>query len=233
MFMGESEIVNRLTIVNDRISNACLNSGRKNDVLLLAVSKTKSADEIRVLWQAGVKNFGENYLQEALAKIDALHDCNDICWHFIGSLQSNKTKYIAEHFDWFHALDRLKIAQRLSEQRPNHLPPLNICIQVNIGSEATKSGVTGYHELLELTETVRKLPNLKLKGLMAIPIAESDPQKQLAEFEALRDTKTKLENQLSITLDTLSMGMSADLEQAIVAGSTIVRVGTALFGDRN
>lgn len=217
--------------VREQILHACRDSQRTADsVQLLAVSKTRGADEIRQLHACGQTAFGENYLQEALDKITALQDLA-LEWHFIGPIQSNKTRAIAERFDWVHSVDRLKIAQRLSEQRPADLPPLNICLQINISEEASKSGCS-LDELPALARNVASLPNLRLRGLMAIPEPETDPARQRATFARVRQLLTDLQHELP-QLDTLSMGMSGDLEAAIAEGATIVRVGTALFGPRH
>lgn len=177
-----------------------------------------------------MRDFGENYLQEALVKIEALRGL-DICWHFIGPMQSNKTRPIAEHFDWVHSVDRAKIARRLSEQRPTNLPPLQICLQVNVSDEASKSGVK-LEELPPLVQAVRALPNLVLRGLMAIPEVSNNPEVQRSAFSKLHDALVELQA-LAPTMDTLSMGMSADLEAAIAEGATMVRVGTDIFGPRH
>ncbi len=197
-------------------------------VLLLAVSKTKPAEDIAATYRSGQRHFGENYLQEALRKQQEL-GAYDITWHFIGPIQSNKTKALATHFDWVHSVDSLKIARRLSEQRPPHLPPLNICLQVNISDEQSKSGIT-LDELPELCKLVAKLPNLKLRGVMAIPAPQQDFERQRQPYRALYQAVAKL-NQPS--LDTFSFGMTGDLKAAIAEGSTIVRIGTALFGERD
>jgi len=194
---------------------------------LLAVSKTKPASDLREAFSAGLRDFGENYLQEALGKQTELSDL-PLIWHFIGPIQSNKTRAIAENFAWVHSVDRLKIAQRLSEQRPADLPPLNICIQVNVSGEASKSGCTP-EDLPALAQAISALPNLRLRGLMAIPEPTEDSDEQNAAFAAVRT----LQDQLNLPLDTLSMGMSHDLEAAIAQGATWVRIGTALFGARN
>ena len=194
---------------------------------LLAVSKTQPAAAIREAFAAGLRDFGENYLQEALDKQVDLDD-QPLIWHFIGPIQSNKTKAIAEHFDWVHSVDRLKIAQRLSDQRPATLPPLNICLQVNVSGEASKSGCTP-QELGPLAEAVAAMPQLRLRGLMCIPAPTEDPAEQRAAFARLR----LLRDELALDLDTLSMGMSQDLEAAIAEGATWVRIGTALFGARD
>ena len=198
-----------------------------NSIHLLAVSKTKPAQALREAYAAGLRDFGENYLQEALGKQAELADL-PLSWHFIGPIQSNKTRAIAEHFAWVHSVDRLKIAQRLSEQRPADLPPLNICIQVNVSGEASKSGCTPA-DLPALATAISALPRLKLRGLMAIPEPTEDRAEQDAAFATVRD----LQASLNLPLDTLSMGMSHDLESAIAQGATWVRIGTALFGARD
>jgi PLP dependent protein len=198
-----------------------------SSIHLLAVSKTKPAPAVREAYAAGLRDFGENYLQEALGKQAELTDL-PLSWHFIGPIQSNKTRAIAENFDWVHSVDRLKIAQRLSEQRPAELPPLNICIQVNVSGEASKSGCTPA-DLPALANAISALPHLKLRGLMAIPEPTEDRAEQDAAFATVRD----LQARLNLPLDTLSMGMSHDLESAIAQGATWVRIGTALFGARD
>ncbi|WP_457969079.1 YggS family pyridoxal phosphate-dependent enzyme [Pseudomonas sp. R4-84] len=199
----------------------------EHSVHLLAVSKTKPAQALREAYAAGLRDFGENYLQEALGKQAELTDL-PLIWHFIGPIQSNKTRAIAEHFDWVHSVDRLKIAQRLSEQRPAELPPLNICIQVNVSGEASKSGCAPA-DLPALASAISTLPRLTLRGLMAIPEPTDDRAEQDAAFAAVQ----RLQASLDLPLDTLSMGMSHDLESAIAQGATWVRVGTALFGARD
>jgi len=194
---------------------------------LLAVSKTKPAAALREAYAAGIRDFGENYLQEARAKQVELTDL-PLSWHFIGPIQSNKTREIAEHFAWVHSVDRLKIAQRLSEQRPADLPPLNICIQVNVSGEASKSGCTP-EDLPALAAAIQALPRLTLRGLMAIP----EPTEVRAEQDAAFAKVRSLQQSLNMGLDTLSMGMSHDLESAIAQGATWVRIGTALFGARD
>ncbi len=222
--------VDRLNAVRKRLENACGASDRSPDeVLLLAVSKTRSADELRALAALGQHSFGENYLQEALGKITVLQDL-ELEWHFIGPLQSNKTKPVAENFAWVHSVDRLKLAQRLNEQRPAGLPPLNICLQVNVSGEQSKSGVS-FAELPELARQVATLPHLKLRGLMAIPAPADDFAAQRLPLSKLREALLQL-NLEGLQLDTLSMGMSDDLEAAIAEGATMVRIGTALFGPR-
>lgn len=227
-----STITDNIATVRTRINQAELAAHRPaHNVMLLAVSKTKPVTSIREAFSAGgLRDFGENYVQESLDKIALLHDL-PINWHYIGHIQSNKTKLIAEHFSWVHTVDRLKVAQRLSEQRPANLPPLNICLEVNIDNEPSKSGVS-FDELPSLAEAVSQLPRLKLRGLMAIPKPTLTTQQQQTVFELLTQALNKLKQTLP-TLDTLSMGMSADLEAAIAAGSTIVRVGTDIFGARD
>lgn len=223
-----STIADNLSSVSARIGAAAQAAGREpSSVNLLAVSKTKPAQAIREAHAAGQHHFGENYLQEALAKQAELTDL-DVIWHFIGPIQSNKTKAIAEHFAWVHSVDRLKIAQRLSEQRPPHLPPLNICLQVNISGETSKAGCEP-QDLAALASAVAALPRLRLRGLMAIPEPSTEATEQNATFARV----TALRDGLSLGLDTLSMGMSDDLEAAIAQGATWVRIGTALFGARD
>ena len=227
-----STIADNILQVSSRIHAATLAANRaENSVRLLAVSKTKPAQDLREAYAAGLRDFGENYLQEALGKQLELADL-PLIWHFIGPIQSNKTRAIAEHFDWVHSVDRLKIAQRLSEQRPADLPPLNICIQVNVSGEASKSGCTPA-DLPALASAINALPRLKLRGLMAIPEPTEDRAAQDAAFAAVRDLIKGLQASLNLPLDTLSMGMSHDLESAIAQGATWVRIGTALFGARD
>lgn len=223
-----STLADNLSAISARIARAAQAAGRDPaSVQLLAVSKTKPASAIREIHAAGVRDVGENYLQEALTKQQALSDL-PLIWHFIGPIQSNKTKAIAEHFDWVHSVDRLKIAQRLSEQRPAGLAPLNICLQVNVSGEDSKSGCAPA-DLPALANAVAALPNLRLRGLMAIPEPTDDRAAQEAAFATLR----QLQEDLGLGLDTLSMGMSHDLEAAIAQGATWVRIGTALFGARD
>ncbi|MDQ7735400.1 YggS family pyridoxal phosphate-dependent enzyme [Halomonas sp. SpR1] len=216
-----------------RLRDALEGAGRAQDAAkLLAVSKTKPAAMIRQAWQLGQREFGENYLQEALEKQTELADLDGIVWHFIGPLQSNKTRSVAEHFDWVHSVDRLKIAKRLSEQRPAHLAPLNICLQVNISREESKAGVLP-EELEALADEVATLPNLHLRGLMAIPAPAEGIEAQRQPLAALREALAALQSRLpNAPLDTLSMGMSDDLEAAVLEGATLVRLGTAIFGAR-
>ena len=225
-----NSIAENLSRVRTQMEAACQAAGRlPHSVSLLAVSKTWGAEAVRAAHAAGQTAFGENYIQEAVDKIGALRDL-PLQWHCIGPIQSNKTRLVAEHFDWVHSVDRLKIAQRLSEQRPPHLPPLQVCIQVNVDGGETKSGISP-QELPALAQAVAALPRLQLRGLMTIPEpAETDAQMRAvhaqakALFESLR--------QQGLPLDTLSMGMSADMAAAIAEGSTMVRVGTAIFGRR-
>ncbi|QYJ94892.1 YggS family pyridoxal phosphate-dependent enzyme [Shewanella spartinae] len=226
-------IADRLADAHQRIAQAAQNSSRDNrEIQLLAVSKTKPIDQIVAAYDAGQRLFGENYVQEGEEKINALRESHgDIEWHFIGPLQSNKTKSIAEHFDWMHTLSREKIAKRLSEQRPSHLAPLQVCIQVNVSQEQSKSGVNP-DEVAHLAEIIASLPRLTLRGLMAIPTATDDVALQQAEFSQMQALFEALKQQHP-SLDTLSMGMSQDLEQAIAAGSTMVRIGSAIFGARD
>ncbi len=225
-------IANNLQEVKRRIAAAGAAAGRSAEhVTLLAVSKTFPAAAVREAHAAGQQAFGENYVQEALAKIEALADLrSQLQWHLIGPLQSNKTRAVAEAFDWVHSVDRLKIAQRLSEQRPATLPPLQLCLQVNISGEASKSGLLPA-EVPAVALAVAALPRVRLRGLMAIPEAAADSAAQRAPHRALRELLAAL-NGDSLALDTLSMGMSADLEAAVAEGATIVRVGTAVFGTR-
>ena len=223
-------IADNLQAVRARVSAACIAAGRPvNSVTLLAVSKTFAAPAIAEAVAAGQNCFGENYIQEAVQKIESLRQ-SALQWHCIGPVQSNKTRLVAQHFDWVQSVDRLRIAQRLSEQRPAHLPPLQLCIQVNTDGGANKAGVVP-GDVLALAREVALLPRLRLRGLMTIP----EPAVDLEAARALHARARRLFDQLNaagLGLDTLSMGMSADLEAAIHAGSTMVRVGTAIFGDR-
>ena len=229
-----STIAHNMQAVDAMIETAAKAAGRpRSSVSLLAVSKTFPAEAVLEAYACGQRAFGENYLQEGLAKMEAVAAAlpgQQVEWHFIGPIQSNKTRPIAEHFDWVHTVDRLKIAQRLAEQRPLAMGPLNICLQVNISGEASKSGAA-VAEVAELARQVAALPNLRLRGLMAIPEPETDVTKQRAAFARLR----QLAEQLSangLDLDTLSMGMSGDMTAAIAEGATIVRIGSAIFGSR-
>ena len=227
-----TSVIGNLNTVLNRITDACRQAGRPVDsVTLLAVSKTFPASSVRDAFDAGCRQFGENYVQEALDKIATLADLRgQINWHLIGPLQSNKTRPVAEAVDWVHSVDRLKIAQRLSEQRPAHLPPLQVCLQVNISGETSKSGMLPA-EVPDVAKAVAALPRLRLRGLMAIPEPAADEAAQRAPHRALRELLEAL-NAQGLGLDTLSMGMSADLEAAVAEGATIVRVGTAIFGGR-
>jgi len=225
-----SNIANNLTQIQHNISEYCEKYQRKpGDVQLLAVSKTKSAEEIRSAYNAGQSCFGENYLQEALQKINLLADLK-IEWHFIGAIQSNKTRDLAENFAWVHSVDRLKIAHRLSQQRPPTLPPLNICLQINISSEASKSGFKA-SEVAAAADEIICMPNINLRGLMAIPAQADSLQAQRNIFAQMRALLESLQIKYP-QLDTLSMGMSGDMQAAIAEGSTILRIGTAIFGAR-
>ena len=223
-------IASNLQAVNRAIAQAAHKAQRRaEDIVLLAVSKTFPAVAVREAFQAGQRAFGESYLQEALGKMEALCDL-PLEWHFIGPVQSNKTRLITENFSWVHGVDRLKIAERLSAQRPQHLPPLNVCIQVNVSGEDSKSGVAP-DEVAELAQAVARLPHLRLRGLMAIPTPADGLAEQRKPFARLRELMQQL-NVRGLRLDTLSMGMSHDLEAAVLEGATIVRVGTAIFGVR-
>jgi PLP dependent protein len=216
--------------VRDRIQRAAAAAGRSVDsITLLAVSKTHSADLIRAATQEGLEHFGESYVQEAVPKIETLRGL-ELTWHFVGQLQGNKTRAVAENFAWVHGVDRLRIARRLSEQRPFHAPPLNICLQVNVGGEPGKGGVAP-EELPDLAREVALLPRIALRGLMCIPPPEDDLKKQRHWFSQTANLLRSL-HVPGTTLDTLSMGMSDSLEAAIEEGATFVRVGTALFGER-
>lgn len=225
-----SDIHRRIKDVQSRIQIATLNANRpENAVQLLAVSKTKPATAVAAAYSAGLRNFGENYLQEATEKIATLSHL-DIVWHFIGPIQSNKTRAIAQNFAWCHSVDRLKVARRLSEQRPPELPPLNICLQLNIDDEASKSGVN-LDQLPQLARDVAQLPGVRLRGLMCIPTPAAELAQQRRPFRRVAEALATLQAD-GLPLDTLSMGMSGDLEAAILEGATVVRVGTDIFGAR-
>lgn len=229
-------LTERINAICARIRELEIRYGREpGSVNLLAVSKTRPAEDVAEAILAGQTAFGENYLQDALPKIEALTSkklaSNDLSWHFIGPIQSNKTRDIANHFQWVHSVDRLKIAQRLSDQRPTHLPPLNICLQVNISRDPAKSGVAP-EQAMELAMAITQLPALQLRGLMAVPSQTDDPDEQRALFRQLRELAETIRN-AGIELDTLSMGMTNDMEAAIAEGATMVRIGTAIFGPRN
>ncbi|MET0519582.1 MAG: YggS family pyridoxal phosphate-dependent enzyme [Burkholderiaceae bacterium] len=225
-------ISDNLQLTRSRVASACRAAGRDvQSVTLLVVSKTFPASDVQQAHAAGARRFGENYVQEGLDKIAQLASLREaIEWHLIGPLQSNKTKPVAEAFDWVHSVDRLKIAQRLSEQRPPDLPPLNICLQVNISGESSKSGVAPT-ELPALAQAVAALPQLRLRGLMAVPEPAADFETQRIPHRALAALQRQLLGQ-GLALDTLSIGMSADLEAAIAEGATMVRIGSAIFGSR-
>jgi pyridoxal phosphate enzyme (YggS family) len=225
-----TDIKQNIAEVRQRIClEAEKNSRKPADITLLAVSKTRPAEQIRAAWQTGQHCFGENYLQEALEKIEQLQDLA-IEWHFIGPIQSNKTRSISENFHWAQTVDRLKIAQRLNDQRPSNLPALNVCIQVNISAEENKSGVKPA-ELVAFAQNITTLKHLNLRGLMAIPESTDDQQLQRQRFAQLQALYLQVQA-IAPTIDTLSMGMSGDLEQAIAEGSTMVRIGTDVFGAR-
>ena len=226
-----SAIADNLQAVQARISNAAAAVGRSPEsVRLLAVSKTWPLACVLDAAEAGQRAFGENYVQEGIDKIAAVSGRN-LEWHFIGPLQSNKTKPVAEHFDWVHSIDRLKIAERLSAQRPAYLAPLQVCVQINVSGEASKSGCAP-DEALALCRAVAALPGLQLRGLMAIPEPTDDLQAQRIPFRKLRELREQI-CAAGLPLDILSMGMSHDLEAAVAEGATIVRIGTAIFGERN
>ena len=234
MTNSDTRLSNKLRAVQARIAAACLASGRPVDaVQLLAVSKTFSADDVRQVAACGQRDFGENYIQEGVDKITALQGgAQTLIWHCIGPIQSNKTKLVAEHFDWAHTVDRLKIAQRLNDQRPPHLAPLNVCLQVNLDGGETKSGIAPA-EVLALAKEVAKLPRLALRGLMTIPDPVDGFDAQVAVHAKARALFDEVKAALNLPqFDTLSMGMTGDLEAAVHAGSTMVRVGTAIFGGR-
>ncbi len=226
-----TQITDHLTKVRERVANAASVAGRDADsITIVAVSKKQPTAAIIAAYESGQRDFGENFVQEAIGKIETL-DLTGVRWHFIGHVQGNKTKDIARYFDWVHTVDRLKIAQRLSDQRPHYAAPLNICIQVNLAEEPQKSGIPA-SELATLATQLRLLPRLRLRGLMTIPPADADLVTVRKLFGGLRHLKEQL-MQRGFELDTLSMGMSADLEIAVQSGSTMVRIGTAIFGARS
>ena len=228
--MNEQQLQDNIAKLLQRLRLEAQKSQRiSEDIQLLAVSKSQPVEAVRAAFQCGLRQFGESYLQEALAKIAALRDL-PLCWHFIGPIQSNKARAIAENFAWVHSVDRVKIAQRLSRYRPAGMAPLQICLQVNISSEASKSGVLP-EALPQLVREVLPLPGLQLRGLMAIPAPGAEPAQQRAAFAQVREALQQL-RALAPDLDTLSMGMSDDMEAAIAEGATIVRVGSAIFGAR-
>jgi pyridoxal phosphate enzyme (YggS family) len=230
MLIGPQNSTLKVNYVRSRIRQAAVAAGRDPAaVTLVAVTKAQTAETIRLAATAGVTDFGENYLQEALPKMDELADLS-LRWHFIGGIQSNKTRVIAQRFDWVHSIDRLSIARRLSEQRPFHAPPLNLCIQVELVPEPTKGGV-GPGEVGPLAAAAAELPRVRLRGLMCVPPPQTDAMATRAVFARLRTLLEEL-NASGHKLDTLSMGMSGDFESAIAEGATLVRIGTALFGSR-
>ncbi len=225
-------IADKLQQVHERVARACAQAGRAvQSVTLLSVSKTFGPEAVREAFAAGEHRFGENYVQEGADKIAQLSDLRErIEWHLIGPLQSNKTRVVAEQFDWVHSVDRLKIAQRLSEQRPAHLPPLQLCLQVKVSGEASKSGLHPA-EVADVARAVAALPRITLRGLMAIPEPTASFESQRVPHRALRELMQSLQA-AGLALDTLSIGMSADLEAAIMEGATMVRIGNAIFGER-
>ncbi len=230
MLIGPQNLTLHVNHVRSRIRSAAIAAGRDPEsVTLVAVTKAKTAESVRLAATAGVTDFGENYLQEAQVKMDQLADLK-LAWHFIGGIQSNKTKTIAERFDWVQSVDRFSVARRLSDQRPFHAPPLNVCIQVALVPEPAKGGVAP-DGLAELATAVAALPRLKLRGLMSVPPPQPNAAAERAVFASLRAALADL-NAGGLRLDTLSMGMSGDFESAIAEGATLVRIGTALFGAR-
>ncbi len=229
--MSDTAAPHPVVTVRAALDAAARGAGRDPaDVTLVAVSKTFPAEAVRAAYAAGQRHFGENYVQEGCAKIDALDDLDGAVWHFIGPLQSNKSRMVAERFDWVHGIDRESIARRLSEQRPAGKPPLRVCIQVNVSGEASKSGVEP-DQVLPLAQAVATMPNIELRGLMAIPAPSEDPAAQRAPFVALRSIRDDLAGH-GINLPDLSMGMSADYPAAVEEGATLVRIGSAIFGAR-
>ena len=231
MLIGPQNLPENVRNVRAAIAAAALRCGRNvASVTLLAVAKGQGAQSVREVAAAGVAHIGENYLQEALPRIEARADL-DLTWHFIGSLQANKTRAVAEHFSWVHGVDRLKLAERLAAQRPFHAPPLNVCIQVNVAAESGKGGVAP-GEVATLAAAIRALPRMRLRGLMCLPPAETEPARQRHWFALLRESLASL-RATGFDLDTLSMGMSGDFEAAIEEGATLLRIGTAVFGPRS
>ena len=231
MLTPTQNLMENLQKVQQRLADAAAHHHRSVDsITVLAVSKGQPVESIAAAADLGQIHFGENYLQEALPKIAALH-ARRLTWHFIGQLQSNKTRAVAEHFDWVHTVDRLKLAERLSAQRPFHAPPLQVCLQVRIGPETTKGGADP-GEVARLVAAVRQLPRLQLRGLMCLPPAEDDFDAQRRWFAQLRELRDQLDPERALLTD-LSMGMSGDLEAAVAEGATLVRIGTAIFGPRS
>ena len=223
-------VTENLRKIRDLLHFAAIEANRDPaEVRLLAVSKKQSLEKIREAYAAGQRDFGENFVQEGVEKIEAMAK-DDLTWHFIGHLQSNKTRVVAEYFDWVHTIDKFKTARRLSDQRPDDLPPLNVCLQVNVDDEESKSGVTP-EALPELAAACRDLPNIRLRGLMCLPAIRENLDEQRIPFAVLRKLAEKLRTG-GVDTDTLSMGMTADFRAAILEGATIVRIGTALFGER-
>ena len=228
--MNLPDLYKNISRIRNRLSKAIDVAQREQDsVTLIAVSKTKPADAIKTVYDTGQRDFGENYVAEAIEKMSILEPL-DICWHFLGPLQSNKTRLVATHFDWIHSVDRIKIAKRLNEQRPDGLPPLNVCLQVNIPAEPTKSGVASEAELLDLALAVSEMDRLTLRGIMAIPAPASDFEQQCAQFNRIAQLLSIPD--LPEQMKELSMGMSGDMESAIAEGATMVRIGTDIFGAR-
>ena len=228
--MNVPDLHQNISRIRNRLSKAIDAAQRAQDsVKLIAVSKTKSAEAIKAVYDTGQRDFGENYVAEAIEKMSALESL-DICWHFLGPLQSNKTRLVAANFDWIHSVDRVKIAKRLSEQRPDGLPPLNVCLQVNIPAEPTKSGVASEAELLDLALAVSEMDRLALRGIMAIPAPTSDLNRQREQFNRIAELLS-IPN-LPKQMNELSMGMSGDMEAAVAEGATMVRIGTDIFGAR-
>ena len=223
-------VTENLRKIRDLLHFAAIEANRDPaEVRLLAVSKKQSLEKIREAYAAGQRDFGENFVQEGVEKIEAMAK-DDLTWHFIGHLQSNKTRAVAENFDWVHTIDKLKTARRLSDQRPDGLPPLNVCLQVNVDKEESKSGVSP-EALPELAAACSEIPNIRLRGLMCLPAIREELEEQRIPFAVLRELAEKMRTG-GLDMDTLSMGMTADFRAAILEGATIVRIGTALFGER-
>lgn len=228
--MNLPDLHQNISRIRNRLSNAIDAAQREQDsVKLIAVSKTKPADAIKAIYDTGQRDFGENYVAEAIEKMSLLAPL-DICWHFLGPLQSNKTRLVAANFDWIHSVDRIKIAKRLHEHRPDGLPPLNVCLQVNIPAEPTKAGVASEAELVDLALAVSEMERLALRGIMAIPAPTSDLERQRAQFNRIAQLLSIPD--LPEQMTELSMGMSGDMEAAVAEGATMVRIGTDIFGAR-